>query len=149
MTDADGKAYERFLREGPQERLTQAEIIGIYKADRQAALNAKNQYAVSGKGIEGTTVAKGVGNPVKVEGRGNTGRNCPNTLNEQMAMHQVQSNPLEGATKVPIEMTDPRWPASEGWVKMQSVVHNSDGTTIIIHYAYNEITGAFDDFKFK
>jgi len=47
------KAYERFLKDGPQEGLTQAEIIGIYKADRQAALNAISQNAVSGKGIEG------------------------------------------------------------------------------------------------
>ncbi len=97
---------------------------------------------------EGGT-STGVGNPVKIEGRGSTGRTLPNTLNEQMAMHQVQSNPLEGATKVPIEMTDPRWPASEGWVKMQSVVEHSDGTKTVIHYVYNEITGAFDDFKFK
>lgn len=91
----------------------------------------------------------GVGNPVAIEGRGNTGRNIPNTLNEQMAMKQVQSNPLAGATKVPLEMSDPRWPASEGWVKMQSVIENGDGTKITIHFLYNEITGAFDDFKFK
>lgn len=38
-----------------------------------------------------------------------TGRVAPNTLNEQMSMHQVQSNPLQGATEVPIKMTDPRW----------------------------------------
>lgn len=38
---------------------------------------------------------KGVGNPVKVEGRGSTGRVAPNNLNEQMAMHEVQSNPLQ------------------------------------------------------
>lgn len=66
-----------------------------------------------------------------------------------MAMNQVQSNPLEGATKVPLEMTDPRWPASEGWVKMQSVIQNADGIKTTIHYVYNEITGVFDDFKFK
>ena len=102
-----------------------------------------------GGGSEGGKGAQGVGNPVVVEGRGNTGRMVPNTLNEQMAMNQVQSNPLEGATKVPLEMTDPRWQASEGWVKMQSVVQNADGTKTTIHYVYNEITGAFDDFKFK
>lgn len=83
-----------------------------------------------------------------VEGRGNTGRTIPNTLNEQMAIHQVQSNPLEGATKVPLEMMDPRWPASEGWVKMQSVVQNADGTKQQ-YTLYDVITGAFDDFKFK
>ena len=86
---------------------------------------------------------------MKVEGRGNTGRTIPNSLNEQMAMHQVQSNPLDGATKLPIEMTDPRWPSSEGWVKMQSIVQSTDGTKVSVHYVYNRITGVFDDFKFK
>ena len=90
----------------------------------------------------------GVGNPVEIAGRGSKDRTVPNTLNEQMVMSQVRSNPLDGATKVPVEMTDPRWLGSEGWVKMQSVVQHSDGTKTIIHFAYNEITGAFDDFKF-
>ncbi len=53
IAEGDGKAYEKFLKDGPQEGLTQAEIIGIYKADRQAALNAISQNAVSGKGVEG------------------------------------------------------------------------------------------------
>ncbi|MCM1084428.1 MAG: EndoU domain-containing protein, partial [Clostridium sp.] len=30
----------------------QAEIMGVYKADAQTALNARSQYAVAGKGIE-------------------------------------------------------------------------------------------------
>lgn len=53
MSEADGKAYERFLKDG----LTQAEIIGIYKADKQATLNATNRYAVSGKGIESCSIS--------------------------------------------------------------------------------------------
>ena len=114
--------------------------------EKEPELEKPVESTGAGEGGSGT---QGVGNPVAVEGRGNTGRTIPNTLNEQMAMHQVQSNPLEGATKVPLEMTDPRWPASEGWVKMQSVVQNADGTKTIIHFLYNEITGAFDDFKFK
>lgn len=100
------------------------------------------------KGKNRTSV-KGVGNPVKIEGRGTTGRTIPKTLSEQMAMHQVRSNPLKGATEVPIRMTDSRWPQSQGWVKMQSIVKNFDGTKTTIHYVYNKITGAFDDFKFK
>ena len=96
------------------------------------------------------TKVQGVGNPVKVEGKGNTGRTIPNTLNEQMAMHQVVSNPLDNAidmsqlNKHPIIMTDPRWSASDGWVKMSNNVNG-----IEIHFVYNKITGAFDDFKFK
>ncbi len=53
MTDADGKAYEKFLKEGPQEGLTQTEIIGIYKADKQTALNMKCKKVVSRKSVEG------------------------------------------------------------------------------------------------
>lgn len=64
-------------------------------------------------------------------------------------MHQVQSNPLEGAIDMsqlakPIIMTDPRWPAAEGWVKMGNNVNG-----IEIHFVYNKNTNAFDDFKFK
>ena len=75
---------------------------------------------------EGGSGSTGVGNPVPVEGKGNTGRVSPNNLNEQMAMHQVQSNPLEGASKLPFNMNDSRWPSSEGWVKMQNVVRLND-----------------------
>ena len=101
-------------------------------------------------GIEsGSSSDTGVGNPVKVEGRGSTGRTIPNNLEEQMAMHQVRSNPLEGATELPIKLNDTRWKSSDGWVKMQSVVKTADGNKITIHYVYNKVTGAFDDFKFK
>ena len=93
--------------------------------------------------------SKSVGNPVKVEGRGNTGRTKPNNLKEQMAMHQVQSNPLKGAKKLPVKMTDKRWPSEEGWVKMQNVITLGDGTKVNVHFVYNKITGKFDDFKFK
>ena len=63
-------------------------------------MNAQRN-AGAGKGNESGnksgSFSKGVGNPVEVVGRGSTGRTVPNTLNEQMAMHQVMSNPLEGA----------------------------------------------------
>ena len=78
---------------------------------------------------ESGSFSKGVGNPVEVVGRGSTGRTVPNTLNEQMAMHQVMSNPLEGAVDMsqlknhPVIMSDSRWLASEGWVKMSNNVN--------------------------
>ncbi len=82
-------------------------------------------------------------------GKGSTGRTVPNNLKEQLAMKEVLSNPLKGATRVPRRnMKDPRWLASEGWVKMQSIVKNSEGN-INIHFNYNTKTGKFDDFKFK
>lgn len=64
-------------------------------------------------------------------------------------MHQVQSNPLEEAYRLGIELNDSRWPSSEGWAKMERIVNNFDGTKTIIHYVYNESMQAFNDFKFK
>ena len=82
------------------------------------------------------------------EGAGSTGRKVANDLNEQLVMKQVKSNPMNGATKVPIELKDTRWPATDGWIKMQNVVKTSEGK-ITIHFNYNTNTGATADFKFK
>ncbi len=49
---------------------------------------------------------------------------------------EVVSNPLEGY-ELDIAMTDPRWPASEGWVKMEQKI---DG--VEIQYVFNKTTKA-------
>ena len=52
--------------------------------------------------VKGSSKTSGVGNPVEIAGKGSTGRTgrtVPNNINEQMAMHQVQSNPLDNATE--------------------------------------------------
>lgn len=95
------------------------------------------------------TLNRGVGNPVEIAGKWSTGRTISNSLKEQMVMHQVRSAPLDGATdmsklKNPVIMTDSRWSASEGWIKMGN---NANG--VEIHFVYNEITNVFGDFKFK
>ena len=79
--------------------------------------------------------------------RGSTGRTQPVNLREQLAMEQVKPNPSAGH-RLDIAMNDPRWPASEGWVKMQQIVPTSQGN-INIHYVYNQTLKIFDDFKFK
>jgi filamentous hemagglutinin len=78
-------------------------------------------------------------------GLGSTGRNVANSLNEQLAMKEVMSDPTAG-TVVPMRspMTDPRWPSSDGWVKMTQNVNGVE-----IHYVRNTNSGAVDDFKFK
>lgn len=111
--------------------------------------NTANQIKPVQNLTERAKINKGVGNPVKIEGKGSTGRVIPNSLNEQMAMHEVQSNPLQGAKEVPVTMGDERWPTSKGWVKMQREITTSDGRKITIHFNYNKVTGAFDDFKYK
>ena len=138
-----------------QKLMTYVSLLSTALMGLCVTYGAYGEVTVSGdkgsKTISTEDVSKGngVGNPVKIEGRGSTGRTISNTLNEQMAMHQVQSNPLEGAIDMsqlskPIIMTDPRWPAAEGWVKMGNNVNG-----IEIHFVYNKNTNAFDDFKFK
>ncbi|HZR54613.1 MAG TPA: hypothetical protein VFB06_34570 [Streptosporangiaceae bacterium] len=77
-------------------------------------------------------------------GRGSTGRTDPTNLKEQIAMEEAQSNPAAGRVLTNITMNDSRWPASEGWVKMQQNVNG-----VIIHYVFNPLMDAVDDFKFK
>ncbi|PFD51872.1 S-layer homology domain-containing protein [Bacillus cereus] len=86
--------------------------------------------------------AKNTNHEVKILGRGSTGRTTANSLEEQLAMKEVRSNPQGKEIRVP--MTDPRWPKEDGWVKM---AHNVNG--VEIHYVKNTKTGEFDDFKFK
>jgi RHS repeat-associated protein len=74
-------------------------------------------------------------------GLGSTGRTTPADLTEQLAMTQVRAAP--GGRVLPVTMTDARWPASAGWVKMSQRVNSVE-----VHYVRNTITGAVDDFKF-
>ena len=63
-------------------------------------------------------------------------------------MEQVKSNPFAGTPLSKVPMNDSRWPASEGWIKMQQIVPTSQGN-INIHYVYNQALKIFDDFKFN
>jgi RHS repeat-associated protein len=72
-----------------------------------------------------------------------TGRNTPSNLTEQLAMEQAMSNP-QGGIRVPITMTDPRWPTNQGWIKMSQNINGVE-----IHYVLNKLTGIAEDFKFK
>jgi hypothetical protein len=71
-----------------------------------------------------------------------TGRIVPNSLTEKLAMEEVTSNPA-GTVIERITMSDPRFPAADGWVKMQQKVNG-----VGIHYIQNLNTGAVADFKF-
>jgi hypothetical protein len=75
-------------------------------------------------------------------GRGSTGRTVPDNLNEQLAMQEAQSNPAAGRVLTNIAMNDSRWPAADGWLKMQQNING-----VIIHYVYNPGMDAVDDFK--
>jgi len=106
---------------------------------------AGGYYAMMG----GTPPQVASGIPQMANSGQSTGRTIAGNLNEQFAMQQVQSNPLFGATTLPFQMGDTRWPGVEGWVKMENVVRLADGTNIAIHFVYNEFLNLVDDFKFK
>lgn len=63
-------------------------------------------------------------------------------------MHEVQSNPLKGATNLKVKrgmkLGNPKWHDDDGWVKMSRNVKGVE-----IHFVYNQKTKIFDDFKFK
>jgi filamentous hemagglutinin len=73
-----------------------------------------------------------------------TGRTTPYNLEEQLAMEEAQSNPAAGKHLQRVVLTDPRWPHSEGWRKMQQIING-----VNIHYNLNVNTGETADWKFK
>ncbi len=87
------------------------------------------------------------GGNLQLANKGSTGRTEANNLYEQLAMKQVQSNPLVGAEKLPLKLGDTRWLHSDGWFKMQVTV-TSNLTQTTVHYVYNPMLGLVDDFKF-
>jgi RHS repeat-associated protein len=84
-------------------------------------------------------------------GRGSTAngvdRWLPRNLREQLATDEAMQNPTAG-NKASGALGDPRWPASDGWVKLQQTIDSGgrEGPTSI-HYNYNTNTGDVDDFK--
>ena len=96
-----------------------------------------------GEGARFAVDSEGVATDLQPLGRGSTGRTVSNSLNEQLAMKQAMSDPAAGR-QLRITMTDPRWLAKDGWVKMSQNVNGNE-----IHYVRNTITGQVDDFKFK
>lgn len=120
------------------------------------ALGATREHAQADGGGLSTTASVGVaaktaddllpGLPAsapKPLGLGSTGRVEPANLGEQLAMTSVRAEP-GGSVLRRVEMSDPRWLASDGWVKMQQIENG-----VNIHYVRNTLTGAVDDFKFK
>lgn len=77
--------------------------------------------------------------------RGSTGRKKPSSLREEIAMEEVRENPEAGRILKRVQMSDPRWPRSDGWVKMSWYDRDLG---IEIHYVMNTRTGGTDDFKF-
>ncbi|MBN1607546.1 MAG: hypothetical protein JW940_12995 [Polyangiaceae bacterium] len=93
-----------------------------------------------------------VGRGPQAESAGSTaslakGTTLARSLRESLAIKQAMANPTAGQ-QVRIVLKDGRWPASQGWVKMQQIVKSGGREgPINVHYVYNTVTGAADDFK--
>jgi hypothetical protein len=79
--------------------------------------------------------------------RGSTGRTEPKNKAESEAMARVMIE-RDGKVLHNVVMNDSRWPAHEGWKKMEQKVNTKSGV-ITIHYVLNIFDQQVDDFKFK
>ncbi len=77
-------------------------------------------------------------------GLGLTGTKAAATIAEQLALEAAEANPANGKVLQTV-LNDYRWPASKGWVKMEST---SPGG-VVVHWVRNTITGVALDFKLK
>lgn len=123
----------------------------MHEAVTPEGVKATTSYAKSDESIlkksNNIATSSDIAQKFKPVGLGSTGRFVPENLNEQLALEEVLSNPARGR-KIRIRkgMTDVRWPASEGWIKM---AWNNEN--IEIHYVAqfkNDIIQAIDDCKF-
>jgi hypothetical protein len=84
-------------------------------------------------------------------GRGSTVNNVdrfhPRTLREHLAIEEALQNPASGRPAAG-PMGDSRWPAADGWQKLQLTVDPGGRQgPISVHYNYNPLTGEVDDLK--
>jgi hypothetical protein len=75
---------------------------------------------------------------------GVAGTKAATTVAEKLALEAAQANPAAGKV-LQTKLGDPKWPSSQGWVKMES---RSPGG-VVVHWVRNTITGAAADFKLK
>ncbi|GAB6166135.1 hypothetical protein JCM19992_21350 [Thermostilla marina] len=147
----------RIMRAGDIPSLTQgvSQWEAAARAESQIKQFGRDRIAdavyIAGGEIVGMAAEARAAGRVQQLGRGSTanlakGSKLAETLREQLAIEQALANPKAGKIIGSIEMTDPRWPASEGWVKMTQFI-KPGGEPIEVHYLYNTITGAVDDAK--
>jgi hypothetical protein len=73
------------------------------------------------------------------------GSTLPRNPREQLAVQEAIGHAGNGR-KLKDGLHDPRWPASEGWVKMQYFC-KPGGANIDVHYVMNTRTGDIDEFE--
>ncbi|WP_242688651.1 hypothetical protein [Photorhabdus tasmaniensis] len=122
--DAAGKAIK-----AAEKALTKGDVTEASRLINKASDEIKVKW-IDENAEKNASARKGTSanNPL---GLGSTGRNTPANLNEKLALEQAISNPNSGR-QLPVPMTDKRWPASDGWVKMSQNING-----IEVHYVRN------------
>jgi filamentous hemagglutinin len=127
------------------------EVAAYVEAGTGALAAAGTVRAVTGVGTRGPQTIEVTKKPVEPLGRGSTAdevdRWLPRNLREQAAVEEAMHNPA-GGKQMKWDMQDARWPAEDGWVKMQQTINprGREGP-ITVHYNHNTVTGDVDDFK--
>jgi len=111
---------------------------------KDRALKKMAQAAARSGGQAGQAASNAGSQAGQAAGNGFPIREAQN-LTQQLALQQVSTNPSAGHV-IDIVLRDPRFPAAEGWQKLQQIVTTSNGR-IVIHYVYNSITEVAADFK--
>jgi hypothetical protein len=84
------------------------------------------------------------GEPEATLGLGVTGTKAATTVAERLALEAAEANPAAGKV-LQTTLNDPKWPASQGWVKMES---RSPGG-VVVHWVRSTFSGEAKDFKLK
>jgi hypothetical protein len=122
--------------------------VGLFRA-ASSGKHQGNRLARAEEASGSLLAARGA---PQVLGRGSTaniakGTTLARNLREELAIEQAMASPTAGRA-LDLKMTDPRWPATEGWTKMQQVIQSGGREgPINVHYLLNQTTGAIDDFK--
>lgn len=119
--------------------------VGSLKTGLVAAIKSGGKLVMGSGFAESAASTAG---KVVILNKGSTGRTESAGLLEELAMEATKADPLAAATRIEgVQLTDSRWLAEDGWVKMQNTVKTSRGE-INFHFNYNTKTNEFDDFKF-
>lgn len=95
--------------------------------------------------------------------RGSTAKKLPMDVTLELALKEVKENPFtyDAVILKEVVMADSRWPADEGWVKVERKVEiiryvsteidptGAQQFTVKVHYVANIRTKQVDDFKIK
>ena len=166
---ANGNSYEGYWKDDEWHgsgKLIQndgIEVEGKWEGPNNATdvILWHNGKTHKGKCVNGKFVESNESIDARQANLGSTAKILPQNLIEDLALQEVKLAPFASDAKVlDLTMKDSRWSSSDGWVKMERIVHirkfvPSEGGSgeidvkIVVHYVANRTKNLVDDFKIK